>query len=43
MVFPSSLLIRQADILLPSGEFFKGDVLIEGGTIQEISPSIADA
>ena len=43
MVSPSSLLIRQAEILLPSGEFLKGDVLIEGGTIQEISPSIADA
>ncbi|MEB3120186.1 MAG: amidohydrolase family protein, partial [Snowella sp.] len=43
MVSPSSLLIRQARILLPSGEFLQGDVLIAGGTIQEISPSIADA
>ena len=43
MVSPSPLLIRQARILLPSGEFLQGDVLIEGGTIQEISPSIADA
>lgn len=43
MVPPSALLIRHARILSLIGDFLQEDVFIEGGTIQEISPSIADA
>lgn len=35
-----SLLIHQAQILLPDGNFFTGDLFIEGGKIIEISPHI---
>jgi dihydroorotase len=35
------LLIRQAQILLPSGDFLIGDVWLEQGKIKEIAPSIA--
>ncbi|WP_013324121.1 dihydroorotase [Gloeothece verrucosa] len=34
------LLIRQARILLPSGEFFKGDVLVRNGKIVEVASEI---
>jgi dihydroorotase len=34
------LLIRHAEILLPNGEFLRGDVLIDGGTIQQVSTQI---
>ncbi len=43
MVSPSTILIRQAQILLPNNEFMQGDVLIREGKIQQIAPSIADA
>ncbi len=34
------LLIRQARILQPEGEFLRGDVLIHGGKIRQIAPDI---
>ncbi|NJL89140.1 MAG: dihydroorotase [Coleofasciculaceae cyanobacterium SM2_1_6] len=35
------LLIKQAEILLPGGEFFRGDVLCGDGKILQIAPEIA--
>ncbi|MGF1495157.1 MAG: dihydroorotase [Microcoleaceae cyanobacterium] len=34
------LVIRQAQVLLPSGEFLTGDVKVEAGKIAEVAPSI---
>lgn len=39
----SSFVIRQAQILLPNGEFLQGDVQIEQGRIQEVVPHSAAA
>lgn len=36
-----TLLIRQARILQPEGEFISGDVLVQGGKIREISPELS--
>ncbi|MBW4518870.1 MAG: dihydroorotase [Scytolyngbya sp. HA4215-MV1] len=36
----SSILIRQAQILLPEGDFLRGDVLIQDGTIAQVAPEI---
>ncbi len=36
----TQLLITQAEILLPNGDFFLGDVLIKDGKIAQIEPSI---
>lgn len=38
-----SLLIRNARILLPSGDFLMGDVAIDGHQIREVAPEIRDA
>lgn len=43
MSTPASLLIRHADILLPSGEWMQGDVRLHDGTIAEIAPTITTA
>jgi dihydroorotase len=40
MSTPTSLLIRQAQILLPDGEFLLGDVLTQGGKILQVAPEI---
>lgn len=37
---PSSLWIRQANILLPNQEFFKGDLQIQNGKIAQLSPEL---
>lgn len=37
----SHLLIRNATILLPNGEFFVGDVLVRDRTIAQVAPEIA--
>ncbi len=41
MVSTSSLLIRQASILLPSGEFLQGDVWVREGQIAQVGPEIS--
>lgn len=43
MTLTSSLLIQQAQILLPTGEFLTGDVHIEQGSIVQVAPEIRDA
>jgi dihydroorotase len=41
MVFSSSLIIHNAEILLPTGEFLLGDVQIRDGKIVQITPANA--
>ncbi|NES99396.1 MAG: dihydroorotase [Sphaerospermopsis sp. SIO1G1] len=43
MSSPKSLLIRQARLVLPNGEFMLGDVLTQGGKIVEVNSNIANA
>ncbi|WP_353932645.1 dihydroorotase [Okeanomitos corallinicola TIOX110] len=43
MSSPKSLLIRQARLVLPNGEFMVGDVLTQGGKIVEVASTIANA
>ncbi|MFM7369768.1 MAG: dihydroorotase, partial [Sphaerospermopsis kisseleviana] len=38
-----SLLIRQARVILPNGEFIIGDVLTQGGKIVEVASEISYA
>lgn len=38
-----SLLIRQAQVILPNGEFIIGDVLTQGGKIVEVASEISNA
>lgn len=40
---PSTLLIRAAQILLSDGNFFLGDVLIQGGQIAQVDSNIPEA
>lgn len=40
---PTNLLIRQAQILLPNGEFLQGDVQVQEGRIAQVAASIAPA
>jgi dihydroorotase len=42
MSSPKQLLIRQAQILQPNGEFLLGDVLTQAGKIVQVAPDIAD-
>lgn len=42
MSSPKSLLIRQARLVLPNGEFMVGDVLTQGGKIVEVASTIAN-
>jgi dihydroorotase len=42
MSFNSQLLIRQSRILLPNGDFFQGDVLVQAGKIARIASEISD-
>jgi dihydroorotase len=41
MSAPSHLLIRQAHILLPTGEFLRGDVQIRDGRITQVASHIS--
>ncbi|NET72675.1 MAG: dihydroorotase [Sphaerospermopsis sp. SIO1G2] len=43
MSSPKSLLIRQARLVLPNGEFMLGDVLTQGGKIVEVNSNITNA
>jgi dihydroorotase len=43
MSFSQSLLIRQARLILPNGEFMVGDVLTQGDKIVEVSSEITNA
>lgn len=40
---PTNLLIRQAQILLPNGEFLRGDVQVREGLIAQVAATIAPA
>ncbi|UZQ54832.1 dihydroorotase [Trichothermofontia sichuanensis B231] len=40
---PTNLLIRQAQILLPNGEFLQGDVQLQEGRIAQVAATIAPA
>ncbi|PSF35175.1 dihydroorotase [Aphanothece hegewaldii CCALA 016] len=40
---PSTLLIRQAQILLSDGHFLTGDVLIQGGQIAQVASNISES
>jgi dihydroorotase len=42
MSFNSQLLIRQSRILLPDGNFFQGDVLVQAGKIARVASEISD-
>ncbi|TAE52739.1 MAG: dihydroorotase [Nostocales cyanobacterium] len=43
MSYTNSLLICQARLVLPNGEFMVGDVLIQGGKIAEVASTIPNA
>jgi dihydroorotase len=42
MSYPTSLLIRQASLMLPNGELIIGDLLTDGGQIVEVASKISN-